>query len=310
MAVFNEPTKWQTSLVNSGDANVIPQSTPAGTGKASFKDGFPQITQIPLGAGGVAPDRKDFNGLFKVLGDSIFYMQNGGLWSYNSAFDYAVGRVVLYNGNLYKCIQANSSTSPKAPTNSAYWVKVVTLADFANFADIDLSNLSQTGLTKIIPTSTILPFAGSTVPNGWLLCNGAGVSRTTFSNLFTKIGTTYGKGDGSTTFNIPDLRDRYIIGANTNVLGTKIAEQLPNINGSVWRSSEGGVGNVSPFHGLSSQSGALSFSTGSYGGMDASGASAQRANRITLNAHSSNSVYTDSGKVYPLSLALNFIIKS
>lgn len=131
MAVFNEPTKWQTSLVNSGDANVIPQSTPAGTGEASFEEGFPQITQIPLSAGGQAPDRKDFNGLFKVLGDSIFYMQNGGLWSYNSAFDYAVGRVVLYNNNLYKCIQANgvSSTVVAPDSDTAYWQRITTEAD-------------------------------------------------------------------------------------------------------------------------------------------------------------------------------------
>ena len=146
MTVFNEPTKWQTSLVNSGDANVIPQSTPAGTGKASFKDGFPQITQIPLNAGGIAPDRKDFNGLFKVLGDSIFYMQNGGFWSYNSTFDYAVGRVVLYtDGNLYKCIQANTSVAPKAPTNTAYWTKIALSSDIRSFANTDLSNLSTAG---------------------------------------------------------------------------------------------------------------------------------------------------------------------
>ena len=73
MAVFNEPAKWQTSLVNSGDANTIPQNTPAGTGEASFEDGFPPITQVPIGAGGQAPDRKDFNGLFKILGDWIFF---------------------------------------------------------------------------------------------------------------------------------------------------------------------------------------------------------------------------------------------
>ena len=56
-------------------------------------------------------------------------------------------------------------------------------------------------------------FAGSTAPSGWLLCNGAAVSRTTYAALFAVIGTTYGSGDGSTTFNLPDLRDRMPIGA-------------------------------------------------------------------------------------------------
>ena len=280
MAVFNEPSKWQTSLVNSGDANTIPQTTPAGTGEASFEEGFPQITQVPIGAGGQAPDRKDFNGLFKVLGDSIFYMQNGGLWSYNSAFDYAVGRVVLYtDGNLYKCIQANTSADPKAPTDSAYWTKIPTLSDFDEIG-------FKTGDIKIHTTST--------VPTGWLLCNGAGISRSTFSNLFTKIGTTYGSGDGTTTFNIPDLRDRYIIGANTNALGTYIAEQLPNITGQ--------FGIV--LYGYASGA----FTTGTKGTGITSNPSTDY--RIDFNAHNSNSIYTDSGKVYPLSLALNFIIKT
>lgn len=131
MAVFNEPTKWQTSLVNSGDANVIPQSTPAGTGEASFEEGFPQITQIPLSAGGQAPDRKDFNGLFKVLGDWIFFAQNGGLPTYSADFDYVAGRVVLYNGNIYKCIQANgaSSTVVTPDSDTAYWQRITTEAD-------------------------------------------------------------------------------------------------------------------------------------------------------------------------------------
>ena len=127
MAVFNEPTKWQTSLVNSGDANVIPQSTPVGTGEASFDAGFPQITQIPIGAGGIAPDRKDFNGLFKILGDWIFVNQNGGLPTYSADFDYVVGRYVVYNNTLYKCIQANGASSTVvapdsvSPLGSDYW---------------------------------------------------------------------------------------------------------------------------------------------------------------------------------------------
>lgn len=150
MAVFNEPTQWGTSLVVNGDTNVIPQSTPAGSGALSFDDGFPQITQIPLGAGGIAPDRKDFNAVMKLLGDAVFYMQNGGFWSYNSAFDYAVGRVVLYNNKLYKCIQTNGPSSTVIdPSNGAYWQKILEDLDLINYANVDLSNLSATGQAKI-----------------------------------------------------------------------------------------------------------------------------------------------------------------
>lgn len=141
MAVFNEPTKWQTSLVNSGDANVIPQSTPAGTGEASFEEGFPQITQIPLSAGGQAPDRKDFNGLFKVLGDWIFFAQNGGLPTYSADFDYVAGRVVLYNDNIYKCIQANgvSSTVVAPDSDTAYWQRIDNFVRSVNGVNADVS---------------------------------------------------------------------------------------------------------------------------------------------------------------------------
>lgn len=58
-------------------------------------------------------------------------------------------------------------------------------------------------------------FAGTTPPSGWLLCDGAAVSRTTYAALFVAIGTTWGAGDGSTTFNLPDLRGRAPIGAGT-----------------------------------------------------------------------------------------------
>lgn len=63
-----------------------------------------------------------------------------------------------------------------------------------------------------IPAGMLAPYAGSSAPNGWLLCYGQAVSRTTYSALFTAISTTYGAGDGSTTFNLPDLRGRVAVG--------------------------------------------------------------------------------------------------
>jgi microcystin-dependent protein len=63
-----------------------------------------------------------------------------------------------------------------------------------------------------VQTGTMTAFGGATAPSGWLLCNGSAVSRTTFAGLFAVIGTTYGAGDGSTTFNLPDLRQRFPLG--------------------------------------------------------------------------------------------------
>ncbi len=72
------------------------------------------------------------------------------------------------------------------------------------------------------PSGAILMYGVATAPTGWLLCNGAAVSRTTYAVLFAVIGTTFGVGDGSTTFNLPDLRDRFPVGAGTTyaVAGT------------------------------------------------------------------------------------------
>ena len=63
-----------------------------------------------------------------------------------------------------------------------------------------------------VPSGTVVPFAGSSAPNDWLLCAGQAVSRTTYATLFAVIGTTFGTGDGSTTFNVPDLRGRAVFG--------------------------------------------------------------------------------------------------
>ncbi len=62
------------------------------------------------------------------------------------------------------------------------------------------------------PIGTVNSYAGSSAPQGWLICNGAAISRTTYADLFAIVGTTYGVGDGSTTFNIPDLRGEFIRG--------------------------------------------------------------------------------------------------
>jgi microcystin-dependent protein len=65
----------------------------------------------------------------------------------------------------------------------------------------------------VIPVGTMMAFAGGTIPDGWLACNGQAVARAQFSILFSVIGVTWGPGDGSTSFNVPDSRGRVIIGA-------------------------------------------------------------------------------------------------
>ena len=73
------------------------------------------------------------------------------------------------------------------------------------------SGANLTGIVSI-PTGMIAPFAMSSPPTGWLECNGATISRSTYATLFAAIGTTYGAGDGSSTFVLPDLRATFIRG--------------------------------------------------------------------------------------------------
>ena len=283
MAVFNEPAQWDHTLGNNADTSTLPDDAAATAGIASMQKLFQIINATPLEAGGIAPDREDVNALFKLLGDSIFYAMTGGIASYNAAYDYPVGALVKYNNVLYEAIQANGPGSTvAAPTDSTYWSQIPTYAD----------------LSDLMPTGVVLPFGGSTVPNGWLLANGAAASRSGKARLFSVYGTTFGAGDGSTTFNLPDLRDRYIIGVNTNALGTYIAEQLPNIKGSLIQLD-------STVH---SSSGAFGWAQNPEKWLQ--GTTSVNRSNVSFNANSSNSVYIDSGKVYPLSLALNFIIKT
>ena len=83
--------------------------------------------------------------------------------------------------------------------------------------------------TYFNPTGTIIAFAGNTLPKGYLLCDGSKVSRTTYKKLFDVIGTTYGSGNGSTTFNLPNLTNKFIQGSDT--AGTVKSAGLPDITG-------------------------------------------------------------------------------
>lgn len=85
-----------------------------------------------------------------------------------------------------------------------------------------------------VPTGAICYFATTAVPTGWLLCNGSNVSRTTYKALFAAIGTKFGTGNGSSTFTLPNLDERFIEGTTTTSdVGKKLEAGLPNITGHV-----------------------------------------------------------------------------
>lgn len=109
--------------------------------------------------------------------------------------------------------------------------------------EIKNTGVVEVGGTSIsTPVGTVNAYAGSSEPTGWLFCYGQAVSRTTYAALFAVLGTTYGVGDGSTTFNLPDIRGRAVAGKD-NMGGTS-ANRLTGLTDGVDGDVLGGSGGL------------------------------------------------------------------
>jgi len=110
--------------------------------------------------------------------------------------------------------------SPDQPVTSTVYAlmsqsivdNAITTSKIAN-GSVTAQKLDASAFGAAVPPGMTMAFAGSRIPAGWLLCDGSAISRTTYPNLFAAIGVTWGIGDASTTFNLPDLRGRTLIGA-------------------------------------------------------------------------------------------------
>lgn len=155
-------------------------------------------------------------------------------------------------------------------------------------------------------TGMIFAFAGNTIPSGFLLCDGSKVSRTTYKKLFDVIGTTYGKGDGSATFNLPNLTDKFIQGSNT--VGAVKAAGLPNITASktVRTASDNVFSN--------DWEGALGHDFAAsdikwYNAITYTTNSTKNNSILRFDASKSNSIYGNSTTVQPPAVTMRYIIK-
>jgi len=157
-------------------------------------------------------------------------------------------------------------------------------------------------LSALIPPGTIIHYAGRTVPSGWLICNGANVSRTDYAALFAAIGTIYGAGNGSTTFGLPNLNGRFFEGTTyTGSVGTYHSAGLPNITGQINKLP-------TPWNGLLyEQNGALK--PVNVGDKAYSGNSNGSNFRLELDASGANEIFGNSTTVQPPSMALLPCIK-
>lgn len=144
-------------------------------------------------------------------------------------------------------------------------------------------------------------FAGAALPEGYLLCDGAELSREVYAELFSAIGTTWGEGDGENTFNIPDLRGKFIRGCGGNAapLGTEQSEGLPDATG--WFKVR--YGTVSEVDGAAfSLMQAETATSTTYPGQ-------QPSAKMSFSLSGANPIFGASSHVTPENCALNVIIK-
>lgn len=199
----------------------------------------------------------------------------------------------------------------------------VTASKVAN-ASINASKLAQDVLDRLLPTGTVVPFAGSTVPAGWALCDGStrNGADVTFSALFAVISKTYGVGDDTaTSFNLPDLRGRTVVGAGlgsgltirtlASQFGIERNTQVPNhTHGvSLATSSSGAHSHTIPGWGASGGSiRRVDTAIGTIGADYATSSDGSHSHTVIGNTANNAGGVTSVDNMQP-SIVLNYIIK-
>lgn len=263
-----------------------------------FQNTSIDITQTPTENIDMYPNfLQDKNGIDigfeKLYDDRLGYTYHGigvvAQKSDNTKIYSEIGVRAYKNGTMYAVAPTTPSDATANEIATANWVR--------NLISVNSG----------VPTGTISAFAGSTPPAGYLICDGAAISRTTYANLFSVIGTTYGAGDGNSTFNLPSFS-----GARLSVLyvpGSPVASWLPN------GTFPGGLPQIigtatygrGPYGGYSG-SGALSW--GGVVGAQNQGQGGSSPATLYFNAANSSAVYNrDDNGVIPTSVAAMGIIK-
>ena len=149
---------------------------------------------------------------------------------------------------------------------------------------------------SFIPVGTIITSQAADIPSGFLLCDGSEVKIDEYEDLYEVIGATYGQTD-STTFCLPDLKDKTVWGSGSVDVGTTVDAGLPNIEGSVGITLNTWSGSGAFYN---SGSGYMIGGSGSWG---------SNSNLINLDASRSSSIYGNSNTVQPPAVVTNFVIK-
>lgn len=285
-----------------GDKNTILDSpSTEDPQRANLQTGFPAVTQIPIDDGGIPPERLDFNGLGYLLSSFYFFTQCGGIYTFNQDVSNAIGGYPL--GAVLYYTDSEGATYRVKSTKENNQDNFVTTPSYIGNSWVIVSDTPQASLQYIgdVKSSTRTANHGN-----WFLCNGQAISRTTYAELFSIIGTNFGAGDGSTTFNLPDYRGKFLRGLGGNSAAdiyTTQAEGLPNITGTITSSTYLGI--------FGSQASGAFNPNQQYGwnnGNEGAGQSTNAAS-VSFNAASANSIYGASNHVTPINQAVNYFIK-
>lgn len=179
-------------FADNGTFQIIPDAKSA-VGRASWKEGFPVETQLPLSNGGIAPTRPDFNGIFNMLSALGYWQQAGGLMIYSQAQDYNTPAIVFYNGMLYFCkapngpdttigvVYPDGSIVPPGVDFNDYWM---------SFLDFLASGTGGGGGSYGTPVGGIILFPVAVAPEGFFALDGSSFSSTQYPSLYALLGTT------------------------------------------------------------------------------------------------------------------------
>jgi len=180
------------------------------------------------------------------LGSGAWAINSRCVWSYDSTLDSSAGGFIWVNqdkplaagsgigvSGMTISLDINGLTEDTTPDAAADFVATYDNSATAN-KKVKLSNLAG------IPIGTIADYAGTSAPTNWLLCYGQNVSRTTYASLFSAISTTFGSGDGSTTFGLPDLRGRTTFGKDD--MGGSAANRVTNAVSGITGTTLGSAG--------------------------------------------------------------------
>ena len=289
---LNTPDVLTQPIATNGTKNSIPNTNDQSLGLMSQSTGFPPICSERIADGGKAPRRADFNGAFNLVTQQHFFFQNGGTETFRQDVSDAIGGYPL-NARLWYTDSNNESVIVRSliQNNTYNFNTTPSYIDGIHWV-VDVESGA--------PVGAVMPYAGSTPPDGWLLCDGSEISRTNYARLFSVIGTTYGAGDGNSSFNLPDFTDRVIQGGT---IGSYKSAGVPNITGAItcFRST---------YSAWTGQTGAIGHSEYNSTGYNYSVApDNQKHNTLDIDASRCSSVYGNSTTVQPPALCVNICIK-